>query len=109
MSNKVIDINNVCFHYQEQKNASLTHVNLQINEGEVVVLCGESGCGKSTIIRLINGLIPYYYKGRMDGQVKVLGHLTQEGKSNGFHRERKRGYIRSTDCSGRRDSCTGNQ
>lgn len=30
MSNKVIDINNVCFHYQEQKNASLTHVNLQI-------------------------------------------------------------------------------
>lgn len=35
MSNKVIDINNVCFHYQEQKNASLTHVNLQINEGEV--------------------------------------------------------------------------
>lgn len=79
MSNKVIDINNVCFHYQEQKNASLTHVNLQINEGEVVVLCGESGCGKSTIIRLINGLIPYYYKGRMDGQVKVLGHLTQEG------------------------------
>lgn len=72
-------VNNVCFHYQEQKNASLTHVNLQINEGEVVVLCGESGCGKSTIIRLINGLIPYYYKGRMDGQVKVLGHLTQEG------------------------------
>ena len=38
-------VNNVCFHYQEQKNASLTHVNLQINEGEVVVLCGESGCG----------------------------------------------------------------
>lgn len=41
MSNKVININNVCFHYQEEKNASLTHVNLQINEGEVVVLCGD--------------------------------------------------------------------
>ena len=58
------------FITKSKKIASLTHVNLQINEGEVVVLCGESGCGKSTIIRLINGLIPYYYKGRMDGQVK---------------------------------------
>ena len=72
MSEKVIEIKDVSFYYKEDSNASLNHVNLQVKEGEVVVLCGESGCGKSTIIRLINGLIPYYYKGRMDGQVKVL-------------------------------------
>ena len=83
MSNKVIDINNVCFHYQEQKNASLTHVNLQINEGEVVVLCGESGCGKSTIIRLINGLIPFYYKGRMDGS-RAIKQIRWKGKRHRY-------------------------
>lgn len=79
MSEKVIEIKDVSFHYKEDSNASLSHVNLQVKEGEVVVLCGESGCGKSTIIRLINGLIPFYYEGRLEGQVKVLGRLTQEG------------------------------
>ena len=62
MSNKVIDINNVCFHYQEQKNASLTHVNLQINEGEVVVLCGESGCGKTSFYTNKFTLLKFFYK-----------------------------------------------
>lgn len=79
MSEKVIEIKDVSFHYKENSNASLNHVNLQVKEGEVVVLCGESGCGKSTIIRLINGLIPFYYEGQLEGRVKVLGRLTQEG------------------------------
>lgn len=73
MSEKVIEIKDVSFHYKENSNASLNHVNLQVKEGEVVVLCGESGCGKSTIIRLINGLIPFYYEGQLEGRVKVLG------------------------------------
>lgn len=79
MSEKVIDINGVSFYYKEASKASLNHVDIQIREGEVVVLCGESGCGKSTIIRLINGLIPFYYEGKLEGQVKVLGRSTQEG------------------------------
>ena len=79
MSEKVIEIKDVSFYYKEDSNASLNHVNLQVKEGEVVVLCGESGCGKSTIIRLINGLIPFYYEGQLEGRVKVWGRLTQEG------------------------------
>lgn len=79
MREKVIEIKDVSFHYKEDSKASLNHVNLQVKEGEAVVLCGESGCGKSTIIRLINGLIPFYYEGQLEGQVKVLGRLTQEG------------------------------
>lgn len=79
MAKNVIDINHVCFRYKEGKKSSLDNINLQINEGEVVVLCGESGCGKSTIIRLINGLIPFYYEGQLEGQIKVLGCFTLEG------------------------------
>lgn len=79
MSEKVIDIRNVSFHYKEDLNPSLNRVNLQVQEGELVVLCGESGCGKSTVIRLINGLIPFYYDGKLEGQVNVLGQSTQDG------------------------------
>lgn len=77
MDKNVIEIKELSFGYNENAK-TLNHVNLQIKEGEVVVLCGESGCGKSTIIRLINGLIPFYYKGHMEGQVNVLGQSTQE-------------------------------
>ena len=48
-------------------------ISLSIAEGECVVLCGESGCGKTTITRLINGLIPHYYEGTLCGSVQIDG------------------------------------
>ena len=77
MNKSVIEIRGVSFGYNENEKI-LKHVNLKIEKGEVVVLCGESGCGKSTIIRLVNGLIPFYFKGYVEGQVNVLGKSTQE-------------------------------
>lgn len=49
------------------------NLSLQIASGECVVLCGESGCGKTTVTRLINGLIPNYYEGKLSGKVLVNG------------------------------------
>lgn len=47
---------------------------LQVAQGECVVLCGESGCGKTTITRVINGLIPEFYDTlRLEGEVKHFG------------------------------------
>lgn len=38
----------------------LSDVNLEIQDGEFVLICGESGCGKTTLTKLINGLIPHF-------------------------------------------------
>ena len=75
----VITFRDVTFSYQESEHPSLRNVSLEIEEGEVVVLCGESGCGKSTVIRLMNGLIPFYYPGKLEGKVDVMGHDTLSG------------------------------
>lgn len=51
----------------------LEQINLEIPDGQVVLLCGRSGCGKTTLIRLVNGLIPNYYEGDLTGEVLLGG------------------------------------
>ncbi|MBE5916475.1 MAG: ABC transporter ATP-binding protein [Pseudobutyrivibrio ruminis] len=70
----IIEINNVSFHYKGSDEGLLNNVSLSIAQGETVLLCGASGSGKTTIIRLINGLIPHYYPGELSGSVNVAGH-----------------------------------
>lgn len=48
-------------------------IDLTIQSGEVIFLCGESGCGKTTLTRLVNGLIPHYWGGELSGEVLVGG------------------------------------
>ena len=48
-------------------------MNLSVIEGEFILLTGGSGCGKTTILRLINGLIPNFFEGRLEGSVTVDG------------------------------------
>ncbi|MCR5540503.1 MAG: ABC transporter ATP-binding protein [Ruminococcus sp.] len=48
-------------------------LDLTIENGEFIVLTGGSGCGKTTLTRMINGLIPHYYKGTMTGTVTIEG------------------------------------
>lgn len=70
----MITFQDVSFRYKDSEQAqSLKHVSFHIASGEVVLLCGRSGCGKTTITRLINGLIPHFYEGNVMGGVTVAG------------------------------------
>ena len=71
----MIEFKDASFTYDSgDRNDGIYNVDLKINDGEVVVFCGESGCGKTTISRLINGLIPGYYTGTLTGEVIVRNH-----------------------------------
>lgn len=67
----MIQLENVSFQYQDQAKMALQGISLDIQTGEVIVLCGKSGCGKTTITRLLNGLIPYYINGQLQGSIKL--------------------------------------
>lgn len=72
MSETAAAIKNVSFRYQNGDENALTNVDLTIRKGECVLLCGTSGCGKTTVTRLLNGLIPHYYEGELDGETTVF-------------------------------------
>ncbi|KPU43875.1 putative HMP/thiamine import ATP-binding protein YkoD [Oxobacter pfennigii] len=70
----MINIENLSFRYKRGHNdAGVSDINLHIGDGEMVLLCGESGCGKTTLTRLINGLVPHYFEGEQRGSVRVCG------------------------------------
>ena len=70
----MIALKNVTFTYHNaEHSAGVYGIDLQIPAGQVVLLCGLSGCGKTTITRLINGLAPAYYAGALEGQVLIDG------------------------------------
>lgn len=69
----MIEIKNVNFHYSGLEQAGLYNINLTIADGECILLCGASGCGKTTVTRLINGLIPHFFKGELTGETMVDG------------------------------------
>lgn len=72
----VIEFENFSFQYFAQASPTLTDINLTIYEGEKILIVGPSGSGKSTLGNCINGLIPFSYKGKMQGSCKICGSET---------------------------------
>ena len=68
-----IKFENVSYTYANQKHPALQGVSLTVAAGELKVVTGASGCGKTTLMRLANGLCPQVYGGTVEGLVTVAG------------------------------------
>lgn len=71
----MIRLENITFTYTGAASGGsrVKDIGLMIRPGECVLLCGRSGCGKTTVTRLINGLIPGYFPGELAGSANVFG------------------------------------
>lgn len=65
----MIEFKNFSFRYEESGEQTLKNINLRIGEGEFLLFTGRSGCGKTTLMRSLNGLIPHFYPGETDGDL----------------------------------------
>ena len=77
----MIRLTNISFKYGKQENSEkseVKNINLHVKQGECVLLCGRSGCGKTTITRILNGLCPSFYEGELTGEYFLDGKDTNE-------------------------------
>ena len=75
----MIRLDDATWTYPHAATPSVAHLTLQIGTGELVVLCGASGSGKSTALRLMNGLLPHFHdSGTLTGTVVVHGMRTTD-------------------------------
>jgi energy-coupling factor transport system ATP-binding protein len=73
-------VDNLSFRYRDRQGAAIHNLSFTANPGEVLLIAGASGCGKTTLVRCINGLIPRSYKGEMSGKVLVFGEEVKDWK-----------------------------
>jgi energy-coupling factor transport system ATP-binding protein len=73
-----LSIQNLTYQYRGQKKPALDRVSLDVARGDSLVIMGPTEAGKSTLAATMNGLIPHFFKGRIDGAVNVLGRNTRE-------------------------------
>ncbi len=70
---EIFKIENLTYFYPESYSPAISNINLSINEGEFLLIVGPSGGGKTTLARLIAGLVPDFYGGRLKGQFFFKG------------------------------------
>lgn len=78
----LLEIQNIKYYYPGSTKSSLNSIDLKIREGEFLLVVGGSGSGKSSLARVIAGLIPEFYGGRLDGKL-----FFQEEKLKGDDRQ----------------------
>jgi energy-coupling factor transport system ATP-binding protein len=79
-----IDFQNVTFFYEGSNTPALKDINLSINLGEIVLITGPAGSGKTTLCSCINGLIPHFHEGNLQGDVLVRSYNTKKARIGGL-------------------------
>jgi energy-coupling factor transport system ATP-binding protein len=73
----VIELQQVTVTYTDAPRPALREVTLRIEEGELALVVGRTGVGKSTLLRVINGLVPHFTGGTLAGRVLIEGRETR--------------------------------
>lgn len=71
----MIELKNLSFTYEntEGEKNQLCNIDLHVKKGELIILAGKSGCGKTTLTRVLNGLCPQFYPGKLTGEYLLDG------------------------------------
>jgi len=69
----VLEVKNLSFAYRGEVAKALDNVSLSLPYGKILLLAGASGCGKTTLLRAITGLVPRIYAGSYSGEVLIEG------------------------------------
>lgn len=75
---EILKCKGVSYWYPGTESCALENINMNINEGEFLLITGPSGCGKSTLVRLLNRMIPEFYGGRIKGEIYFKGKKLTE-------------------------------
>ena len=73
-----VEIDGLTYTYPGAPQPTLRDISLQIPKGDFLAVVGNNGCGKSTLCKALNGLIPHFITGTMEGSVQVCGLNTLE-------------------------------
>jgi energy-coupling factor transport system ATP-binding protein len=71
-----LEVQDLSFRYRDRTELAIKSISFTADRGEVLLIAGASGCGKTTLIRAINGLVPRSYKGDLTGHVRIFGEAT---------------------------------
>ncbi len=78
MREPTVVVEELTFFYSGTKEPALSDINLTFQRGEIALLIGATGAGKSTLYMCLNGLIPHLVPGRVGGRVLVDGTATSD-------------------------------
>ena len=68
-----IEIDGLTYSYPGAPQPTLSDISLRIEKGDFLAVVGNNGCGKSTLCKVLNGLIPHFITGEFQGRVRVEG------------------------------------